>query len=98
MVLRWMGELYRGVIAGFERMVWLGVFNAAMATARFVLVIPFFIWVGSGVREFFLFQLCVSAVEAIVLTRKAYALLPAPSAGVHAGAGRRCGTSWSSHW
>lgn len=86
MALQWMGELYRSVIAGFERMVWLCVFNAATATARFVLVIPLFIWVGIGVGEFFLFQLCVAVVEAIVLTQKAYALLPAVTAGV---------TSWS---
>lgn len=80
--LRWMGELYRGVIAGFERMVWLGVFNAAIATVRFVLVIPLFIWVGSGVGEFFLFQLCLAVVEAVVLMQKAYALLPVVTAGV----------------
>jgi O-antigen/teichoic acid export membrane protein len=77
MMLRWMVELYRGVITGFERMVWLGTFNCAIATARFVLVIPLFIWIGSGVGVFFLFQLCVSALEALILTRKAYALLPA---------------------
>lgn len=81
MVLRWLGELYRGVIAGFEHMVWLGVFSAAIATIRFVLVIPFFIWVGSSVVEFFLFQLCAAAVEALALTHKAYALLPAVPAG-----------------
>lgn len=82
MVLRWMVELYRGVITGFERLVWLGAFSSAIATARFALVIPFFIWVGNSVGEFFFFQLCVSVLEALILTRKAYALLPAipPSA------------------
>ena len=81
MVLRWMGELYRGVITGFERMVWLGGFNASIATVRFVLVIPFFIWVGSSVGEFFFFQLCVALMEAMLLTHKAYALLPVIPAG-----------------
>lgn len=81
MMLRWMVELYRGVITGFERMVWLGTFSCGIATARFVLVIPLFIWIGSGVGEFFLFQLCVSALEALILTRKAYALLPAVPPG-----------------
>lgn len=81
MMLRWMVELYRGVIAGFERMVWLGAFSSVIATARFILVIPLFVWIGSGVGEFFLFQLCVSVVEAFTLMRKAYALLPALPAG-----------------
>lgn len=75
-VLRWMGELYRGVITGFERMVWLGTFNGVVATARFVLVIPVFIWVGSTPTEFFAFQLMVAVAEALVLMRKAYALRP----------------------
>lgn len=79
--LRWIGELYRGVISGFERMVWLGGFNASVATVRFVLVIPLFIWVGSGAEVFFSFQLFVAAVEAMLLIHKAYALLPAAPAG-----------------
>lgn len=81
-VLRWMGELYRGVITGFERMVWLGAFSSVVATARFVLVIPFFIWVGSTPTEFFTFQLIVAVVEALVLMRKAYVLLPAVTGSV----------------
>lgn len=76
-VLRWMGELYRGVISGFERMVWLGAFSSVVATVRFVLVIPFLVWVGSTPTEFFTFQLIVAVVEALVLMRKAYVLLPA---------------------
>ena len=38
--LRWLCGLYRGVINGFEHLVWLSWFNTAVATARFVLVIP----------------------------------------------------------
>lgn len=80
-ILRWIGEIYRGVIAGFERMVWLGAFSSFIATARFVLVIPLFIWVGSGISEFFLFQLSVSTIEVLILMRKAYVLLPVVPAG-----------------
>lgn len=78
-VLRWVGELYRGVISGFERMVWLGVFSSAVATVRFVLVIPFLIWAGSSPTQFFAYQLVVAAVETLVLWRKAYTLLPCVS-------------------
>ena len=80
-VLRWMGELYRGVISGFERIAWLGAFSSAISTARFVLVIPFFIWVGSSPVEFFAFQLLVGIVEILVIMRKAYLLMPGRSGG-----------------
>lgn len=75
--LRWMGELYRGVITGFQQLVWLGAFNSVVATARFVLVLPIFIWVGTSPAEFFTYQLVVAVVEASMLQWKAYTLLPA---------------------
>ncbi|MBI5920359.1 MAG: oligosaccharide flippase family protein [Betaproteobacteria bacterium] len=79
--LKWTSEFYRGVISGFERWVWFSVFSAVIATIRFVMVIPFFIWVSSSVETFFLFQLCVTALEIAFLTRKTYALLPAVTIG-----------------
>ena len=36
--LRWLGGLYRGVITGAERLVWLSGFNAVIATLRFIAV------------------------------------------------------------
>lgn len=80
-IMRWMFELYRSVVTGFEQLVWLGAFGAATATTRFVLVLPLFIWIGIGVREFFIFQLLISTLETLVLMRKAYALLPAVPPG-----------------
>lgn len=74
--LRWISELYRGVINGFEHLVWLGKFNVAVATARFVLVVPVFVWIGARPSDFFSFQLLVAVVELVVVARKAYRLLP----------------------
>jgi O-antigen/teichoic acid export membrane protein len=74
--LRWMCGLYRGVINGFERLVWLSGFNIAVATVRFVLVIPFFIYVGASPTQFFSFQLAVATVELAVLVIYAYYMLP----------------------
>lgn len=74
---RWISELYRGVINGFEHLVWLGKFNVAVATARFVLVVPVFVWIGARPSDFFSFQLLVAVVELVVVARKAYKLLPA---------------------
>ena len=74
--LRWTSGLYRGVINGFERMVWLGSWNACIATLRFVVVIPYFIYVGTSPTAFFLYQLGVAIIELLVLVTQTYLLLP----------------------
>ncbi len=74
--LRWVCGLYRGTINGFERMVWLSSFNICVATCRFVLVIPFFIYVGASPSDYFSYQLLLAVIEFLVLVRKTYKLLP----------------------
>lgn len=74
--LRWVCGLYRGVIAGFERLVWLSVFNIAISTTRFVLVLPFLIFVGASPTQFFSYQLVIAIIELVVLMLKVYRLLP----------------------
>jgi O-antigen/teichoic acid export membrane protein len=74
--LRWVCGLYRGAINGFERLVWLSCFNIAVATARFVLVIPFFIYVGTSPTQFFSYQLVLALIEVVVLVTQTYRLLP----------------------
>lgn len=79
--LRWTSGLYRGAINGFEHTVWLGAWNSCIATFRFVLVIPFFVYVGTSPTEFFIYQLGVAIIELIVLVTKTYHLLPKMGAG-----------------
>lgn len=74
--LRWVSGLYRGAINGFERMAWLSGLNIIGASARFILVIPFFIYVGTSPSEFFTYQLVIAALETIVLVLKTYQLMP----------------------
>ena len=74
--LRWLCGLYRGAISGFERIVWLNGFNVAVATLRFVVVIPFLVHVGSTPSHFFAYQLGVAVIEAVGLVVKTYRLLP----------------------
>lgn len=81
--LRWMCGLYRGAINGFERLVWLSGFNIAVATARFVLVIPLFIYVGTSPINFFSYQLVLAIVELWVLLAQTYRLLPKMDGGKH---------------
>lgn len=74
--LRWICGLYRGAINGFERITWLSGFNISIATARFVLVIPIFIYVGASPTHFFAYQLVLAIIEVTVLMTKTYRLLP----------------------
>jgi O-antigen/teichoic acid export membrane protein len=78
--LRWISGLYRGAITGFERLVWLSGLNISAATARFVLVIPLFIYVGASPTFFFTYQLLVAVLELLALVLKTYKLLPASGA------------------
>ena len=68
--------LYRGAINGFERLVWLGCFNTFVATARFIVVMPIFIYWGTRPTQFFLYQLVVAVAEMIFLVVKTYRLMP----------------------
>lgn len=74
--LRWMCGLYRGVITGSERLVWLSGFNSLIATGRFVLILPMLIFVSASPVAFFGFQLGVALFEILGLAWMAYRLLP----------------------
>ncbi len=74
--LRWLSGLYRGILSGFEEIIWLNGFNMCVATVRFVLVIPFLAYVGASPSYFFMYQLAAAAIEAAALAARAYRLLP----------------------
>lgn len=74
--LRWVCGLYRGVVTGFEKLVWLNGFSIVGATAKFVLVIPAMLAVGPTVERYFLFQLAVVVLELLALRLKVWTLLP----------------------
>ncbi len=74
--LRWMCGIYRGIISGSERLVWLSGFNSIIASGRFVLVLPILIFISASPAFFFGFQLCVALVEFGGLAFMAYRLLP----------------------
>lgn len=79
--LRWSGGLYRGVIGGFERQVWLSGWNSLIATMRFVLIVPYFAFIGTTPTHFFLYQLVVALIELLVLMVQAYRLMPSVEYG-----------------
>lgn len=83
--LRWMSGLYRGIVSGAEQMVWLGGFNAFIATLRFLLVIPMLQYVDNSIGVFFIYQALVAAIELIVLAGKTHAALPPIGGGERLG-------------
>ena len=74
--LRWMTGLYRGVISGFEHIVWLSVVNSIIATLRFPGVLLYMYYFGFTIKSFFVFQLVIALIEFIVLAAKSFQLLP----------------------
>lgn len=74
--LRWVGGLYRGLISGSERLVWLSAYTTAGAILRYAGVIPVLIFVGAGPRVFFTFQLMAALLEFFVIWSKQRAVFP----------------------
>ncbi len=74
--MRWMGGLYRGVITGAERLVWLSGFNALIATLRFAAVFASMAIWGYTPAVFFWHQLAVAALELGTLLAMATRLVP----------------------
>lgn len=74
--LRWMCGLYRGVVTGSEKLVWLSGFNVLIATLRFVAVFASMIIYGFTPFVFFWHQLAVAVLEVVGLWWMGNILLP----------------------
>lgn len=85
---QWMCSLYRGAITGFEKLVWLGGYNIAISTLRYIGVVPVFILMGVAPEVFFGYQLCVAVFGLAVLVVFTYRSLP------KAGTGQTLVTEW----
>jgi O-antigen/teichoic acid export membrane protein len=81
--LRWLCGLYRGVISGTERLVWLGGYNSIVATLRFIGVMPVLMFISVTPTVFFSYQLAVALLELAGLLFFAYHLLPPVPQGKH---------------
>lgn len=74
--LRWMCGLYRGVVTGSERLVWLSGFNVLIATLRFIAVFASMWRFGFTPLVFFMHQLVVAVIELAGLSLIGSRLLP----------------------
>lgn len=73
---RWMCGLYRGVISGAEKFIWLGIVSVVISTLRFVIVLPVMWLFGFTTEVFFLHQLFVAIFEFVALRGKSKKLMP----------------------
>ena len=79
--IRWIGGLYRGIITGFEEFVWLNSFNVIISTLKFLLVIPFFIFISNKITDFFSLQFFIALVEIFILKTKVFKIMPTIAPG-----------------
>lgn len=74
--LRWLCGLYRGVVTGSEKLVWLSVFNVFIATLRFVAVFVSMWFYGYTPTVFFIHQFFVAVIELLGLWLMTQLLIP----------------------
>ncbi|MGE3348939.1 MAG: lipopolysaccharide biosynthesis protein [Ramlibacter sp.] len=77
--VRWGSGLYRGVLMGLERQVWLNVFTSIIAGIRFIGVIPVLLIFEPSPICFFVFQVAVSVLELLVLITATYTSVFVPA-------------------
>jgi len=75
--IRWLGGVYRGVIVGAERLVWLSVFNILIASLRFAGVLLSMAFFGYTIEVFFAHQLATTVLEVMILRHAAHQIIPA---------------------
>lgn len=75
-ILRWLVGLYRGIIIGFEKIVWLGIVNIMIATLKFFGVLLYMLIFGFTIINFFIVQLIVGVLEFALFFLKSHQLLP----------------------
>jgi O-antigen/teichoic acid export membrane protein len=76
LAFRWVASVYRAVVIGFEKLVWLGVINVVFAVLRFLFIFIVLIYIDTSPVMFFVYQLIVSIVELIVLVYYVRNILP----------------------
>lgn len=69
-------EVYRGVIRGMQRQVWLNGAQAVLATLRWAGVLGVLIWVTPTIQAFFMWQAFVSIIGVIIYAHQTYRWLP----------------------
>lgn len=75
LAVRWISSIYKSTVIGFEKLVWISIFNSVFAILRFVVVFVLIINDPSPIY-FFIYQLIVSIIELLVVAIYVKKLLP----------------------
>ncbi|MFP5080825.1 oligosaccharide flippase family protein [Pedobacter sp. JCM 36344] len=79
LAIRWVTSIYKAVVTGFEKLVWLSIFNSGIAALRFLGVFIVLLYVDKSPMFFFSYQLIVGIIEIVLIIRYAHKLLPLKS-------------------
>ncbi|MBN9229643.1 MAG: hypothetical protein BGO90_14175 [Legionella sp. 40-6] len=74
--LRWMCGIYRAMVIGAERFVWLSYYTWIFTTLRYLGVLWVLVYIGTTPQIFFTYQIFISFFELLLLALKAWNLLP----------------------
>ncbi len=75
LAIRWIASIYKATVIGFEKLVWISIFNSVFAILRFVIVFVLILNNPSPIF-FFIYQLIVSIIELLVVAIYVKKLLP----------------------
>jgi O-antigen/teichoic acid export membrane protein len=82
LAIRCFSSLYRGGIEGFEQQVWLNQYNILFNTLRFPGALGVIWLLGADLLVFFIYQLLLAVVEALVIKAKLHKFVSAAGAGI----------------
>jgi O-antigen/teichoic acid export membrane protein len=74
--LRWSTSIYRGVISGFEKQVWLNSYDIIMNSLRFLGIFILFHFIEPSIQVFFFYQLIIAFFESLIIFLYTYKILP----------------------
>jgi O-antigen/teichoic acid export membrane protein len=74
--MRMVEQVYRSALQGLQKQVWINVLQALIATIRWGGAAIALMYLGAGIKEFFLWQVAASMLSAICLAIKFYSVLP----------------------
>lgn len=75
-IIRWSTGIFRGILTGAEKIVWLSQFSISISFARFIIPLPFIVYWGWNVVDYFKFQFFLAITEFCVIAFKSKPFLP----------------------
>lgn len=75
-IIRWSTGIFRGILTGAEKIVWLSQFSIAISFSRFIVPLPFIAYLGWNVVDYFKFQLLLAVTEFTIIVIRSKQFLP----------------------